>query len=166
MKSHQTSYHCKSCTPQAPQVCSTHTKNRTKISLPLCRYYSIGVFDLLLFLVVVTAASRITRLVVADTVTEPIRMWAFPRIARSRQDRKRISQGHEAQPPGPFRQTVLNLLQCPWCIGFWISTALLAALAFTTGTQMVITGTWWVDLAVASLASSYIIGWLSDQEAP
>src|SRR5699024_3407155 len=74
--------------------------------------------------------------------------------------------GHEAQPPGPLRQTVLNLLQCPWCIGFWISTALLAALALTTGTQMVITGTWWVDLAIASLASSYIIGWLSDQEDP
>ena len=43
---------------------------------------------------------------------------------------------------------------------------MLASLALTTGTQIAITGTWWVDLAIASMASSYIIGWLSDQEAP
>lgn len=124
------------------------------------------VFDLLMFLVVVAAAARITRLVVTDTITEPARAWLLPRIARSRFERTRISHGMDASPPTRIRGFVLDMLQCPWCIGFWISAALIGAASLASGVWVDITGHWWADLPIAALAVSYLVGWLADQEAP
>ena len=51
----------------------------------------------------VLASMRLTRLVNADTILDPVRV----RLARRF---------------GP-ESTILEFLGCPWCVGFWISLA-------------------------------------------
>ena len=60
--------------------------------------------DLITAIIAAFAVTRLIRLIMSDTVTEPIRQWAFRRFG-----------------PG---SKVVELLGCPWCCGWWISAAL------------------------------------------
>jgi hypothetical protein len=81
------------------------------------------------------AVARITRLVVADTITEDVRTWAALRLQ---------VRGHEK---------VAYLLECPWCAGMWVSLAV--ALAHRSAAWKVLR---W------PLAASYAAGFLSGYE--
>lgn len=69
-----------------------------------------------LTLVLVTlAAARITRLVTMDTIAAP---------ARVRLMRFHAPAGRQVNP------WMVALLECPWCVGFWVAVAALPFLAF------------------------------------
>lgn len=105
------------------------------------------------------AAARLTRLAVSDTITERPRLALLSRVARSRAQRRAIAETGEAAPPTPIRQFFLDLLQCHWCLGFWIAGAVVAS-AYLYGHTL-----YW-QAAATVLALSYALGWLADQEAP
>lgn len=50
------------------------------------------------------AAFRAWRILATDSITEPIRHWAFQRTSR-------------------VWRWIVDLFMCPWCIGFWYSAA-------------------------------------------
>lgn len=85
------------------------------------------------FLVDMFAAYRITRLVTKDAVTAGFRKWLA---------------GYE----GPL----VELFFCHWCIGFWISAAV-----------VVLTWAWplWWGFAALAFALSATVGWLADRQA-
>ena len=58
----------------------------------------------LLFVLLVFASARVTRLVVTDTITDPFRTWVLRR--------------------SPWFG---ELVSCPWCLGVWTSTAVVFA---------------------------------------
>lgn len=113
--------------------------------------------DLITLILAVGAAARITRLVVADTITDPLRTWALPRIARSRAERLRIAHGEPATPPTGLRGALVTLLTCHWCTGVWVAGAL-TPLALSAG------GALWFILPASILTVSYAVGILGDQE--
>lgn len=57
-------------------------------------------------LIYTLAVARLTGLVVADSITEPIRDWIVVRL----DDR-----------PATMGEAVATLITCPWCAGMWIS---------------------------------------------
>lgn len=61
------------------------------------------------------ACFRLTHLIVADKITEPLRIAAERRIKRL----------HPAG--GAARSVVEALIGCPWCCGVWVAAALVAA---------------------------------------
>lgn len=64
----------------------------------------------LTFLILTLCAARLTRIITADTITESWRFRIFRRYPPSRTARR---------GPHPIGQ----LIDCPWCIGWWISGA-------------------------------------------
>lgn len=119
--------------------------------------------DLLCFAVATLASARLTRLVVADTLTENARHAFLRRIAHSGRTRALAEAGHAIDPPTPARQWFLDLFTCPWCIGAWITTAVVTTLYTTVGINL--SGHWWIDIPALALAAAYMVGWLADQEA-
>lgn len=119
--------------------------------------------DLLWFLVATLASARITRLVVSDTLVDGARHAFLQRVAHSGRQRAQARSGQSIAPPTPVRQWFLSLLTCPWCIGFWITTATVTLLYLASGISVF--GPWWVDLPALSLSAGYMVGWLADQEA-
>lgn len=113
--------------------------------------------DLITIILAVGAAARITRLVVADTITAPLRDWALPRIARSRRDRSLITQTGEAHPPTGIRAALITLLTCHWCTGMWVAAAI-------TPLALAANGAWWFTIPAAILTVAYAVGVLGDQE--
>jgi hypothetical protein len=91
---------------------------------------SLG-FVILVLVVYVLAVMRLTRLVNSDTVLDT------PRIAIARKF-------------GPS-STVVYFLNCPWCVGMWLSLAGAAAL------PPVLAWPWWSVIPVG-LACSQIVG--------
>ncbi|HEY5383361.1 MAG TPA: DUF1360 domain-containing protein [Candidatus Paceibacterota bacterium] len=76
---------------------------------------SVPLFDALLM---VLAAFRITRLVVYDKITR----WFRELFVSNREFTKDGVAYVEMRPVGSgFRNTIHDLLGCPWCIGFWSS---------------------------------------------
>lgn len=104
------------------------------------RRYDTDMAHLVLILYVL-AAMRLTRLVNADTILDPVRI----RLARLF---------------GP-ESTLLEFLGCPWCVGFWIS------LAAAVVPVLVLHFPWWWTLPLG-LACSQIVGmlspWSSDED--
>lgn len=72
-----------------------------------------------LLVVLALASARITRLIVNDTISLPLRLLAI----------RRLGQNHP----------IVTLLHCPWCSGWWVSVALtsFAWLAGLTGSVAV-----------------------------
>lgn len=60
----------------------------------------------LLLLIYALAVARVTGLIVADTITEPVR----DRIVRWLDD-----------TPGSLGEWLASLIECPWCAGMWVS---------------------------------------------
>ena len=90
--------------------------------------------DLLVLIVYVLAVARLTRLINADTVLDPVRLA----LARA--------FGHQS--------TLIYFLGCVWCVGFWLSlvTAVIPVLALSLS--------WWM-LPLIALATSHLVGLLA-----
>jgi hypothetical protein len=86
------------------------------------------------------AGYRGTQLAVHDTILEPVR--------------DRVFTWHERRQDSAIRTAVVTLISCVYCMGWWISGALLAtyllALGSFDGTPLLVHGLEW--LAVAGLA--------------
>jgi hypothetical protein len=121
------------------------------------------------------AVARVTRLIVADRITEAprqwlaIRLWAPKISADEARDRLpamvehnglRAAQSYlawervmnRAEPPLP-----VYLLTCPWCASIYVA-AIAAPLAYWWGTEP------WLLVPALALAFSYATGWLSKSE--
>jgi hypothetical protein len=62
--------------------------------------------DAVLLLIYALAVARVTGLIVADAITEPIRDWIIARLDDA---------------PGSAGEWVATLITCPWCAGMWVS---------------------------------------------
>lgn len=93
----------------------------------------------LILLVAALAATRATRVVVDDKITEPIRMAIAGRLR----------EGHP----------VTYLVHCTWCTGLWIATAV-AAVAWWGGLDDVLPLAWWAGFPLTALAVGWAVGTL------
>jgi hypothetical protein len=57
-------------------------------------------------LIYAMAAARVTGLIVADTITEPVRDWLF---------------GWLDDRPKTLGAFVAGVIECPWCAGMWVA---------------------------------------------
>lgn len=64
------------------------------------------------------ASFRIWRLLAEDVILNPVRAWAYGVPGW------RPEQG---DPPDTLRVKTMELVSCPWCLGFWLTGGLLAA---------------------------------------
>lgn len=84
----------------------------------------------------VLALARVTRFLVADRLTDFLRIWAYKR-----------SKGAD---------TLLTYFaQCPWCVSIWLAFATLWPVYMMTGLV-------WRTYPLAALAGSYIVGILAE----
>ena len=87
------------------------------------------------------SVARLTRLVNADTVLDPVRVAVARRAGdpdRSEAERRRWN-------------VVAYFMSCPWCVGLWLS------LGGAAGPVVVLGWPWWAGLPVA-LAASHLVG--------
>lgn len=70
-------------------------------------------------LVDMAAAARVTRLVTTDTFppVKHLRDWLLDKV-----DPRQVRKVEKAEPP-----TFVELIECNWCAGFWISVAVVVA---------------------------------------
>lgn len=115
-----------------------------------------------MLLLALGATARLTRLVTTDTLTERPRAALLALIAQPRRIRRSVGPGVVIPPPTRLRAALVTLLQCPWCISFWIACAVLAAAHAATLHPWAHTAT---ALLAAALTLSYFTGWLADNEA-
>lgn len=120
-------------------------------------------FDLVTLLLLAGATARLTRLATADALTERARYAVWSRIAQPRIIRRQAALGEEVPPPTRWRQSLLTLVQCRWCLSFWVALATLGAAWAASHNPT--THTIGLVLA-AALSLSYTTGWLADNEAP
>lgn len=116
--------------------------------------------DILGFVITVFAAARLTRLVTEDTITAPLRDPVLARVLRSKAERTALAElpaDQDFPPPKKFRTFVYTLLTCHWCVGFWITAAVIAAHALYSENII-------YKLIAATLAASYLVGWFADNE--
>lgn len=114
-------------------------------------------FTVLVLGVYVLAAARVTRLVNADRITDPVRVWAAGRASSARRAVEEALAAGERASAGEHRRVferwmrVYEFLSCPWCVGFWV------ALAGAVPVVVVLGWSWWAVVPVA-LAASQVIG--------
>ncbi len=66
------------------------------------------------FILLSLAAFRTWRLVADDDITDPLKRYvtALPKA------------WHDPDPlPANYRQRLMDFIECPWCLGFWIGLA-------------------------------------------
>jgi hypothetical protein len=104
------------------------------------------------------AVARITRLINADTIMDPLRISIAGRsrshlkIAQSIQAFQEKDELYQHHRKLMFRwERTLEFVQCPWCVGMWV--ALFAAPA----PVWFLHWSWWTTLPVA-LAASHLVG--------
>ncbi|MFJ1607032.1 DUF1360 domain-containing protein [Streptomyces sp. NPDC088253] len=93
-------------------------------------------------LVVLAAAGyRATQLAIHDTVLDPARAVVF--------------DWHSRKTDSPVRGAAVTLISCPYCMGWWISGALLATYLLVTGqfdqAPLLIHGIEWFAVAGAAV---------------
>lgn len=93
--------------------------------------------SLAVLVVLAFAAFRITRLVVEDTITDPIRGWFYDLVWDSENPRTvTLPDGRRVLVPSPrhggFLTWLYDLVTCPWCLGVWVSVAVYCAWRFGT----------------------------------
>lgn len=86
------------------------------------------------------AVTRVTGLIVADAITEPVRDWVIERL----DDR-----------PATLGSALATLITCPWCAGMWVSLVA-APLVWFWGDQPVML------VAAIALAFSQVAGMVSN----
>lgn len=112
---------------------------------------------MLIFLLTVLTAYRLTRVVTTDGLFTEWReafFLRFPPTAHYASFEKKRSEGGSSYwklHPSPIRKTskIGELISCPWCIGFWISGATVLAVAQFTSLPLPIL--WW-------FATSAVVG--------
>jgi hypothetical protein len=88
-----------------------------------------------LFIILTAATARLTRIIVADTILDGPRLRWFKRFAPS------PSRGRPAHPLG-------QLVDCPWCIGWWFAGACVAVAARFGSVPLPLL--WWPAVAEAA----------------
>ena|SRR5688500_4767282 len=89
--------------------------------------------DPVTLIVLMFAVARVTRLIVDDKISLPLRQWV---LAKSGED-------------GWF----FYLVSCPWCMGVWVAAAMTSLTYFLPGTAWSLILTF---LAVAQIASTIL----------
>lgn len=97
--------------------------------------YAMRMLDPMTFLALTFAVARVTRLIVDDKISLPIRQWV---LRRSGED-------------GWF----FYLVSCPWCMGVWVAAAM-TAITFLDPFPWQTWEATLVFLAVAQLASTIL----------
>lgn len=90
--------------------------------------------DALILLLWALALMRLTRLINADELTDPLRLWIMRRTG----------------PESKWSYFV----QCPWCVSMWLGFATAAFPVWLTGVSW-----WWLPLL--ALAGSHLTGLLA-----
>lgn len=114
------------------------------------------------FLLALGSALRLTRLGTEDSITAPFRAWLAAQAAAER--RTDLSWTADApHAPRPARRArpfmaLVQLFECPWCLGFWAAVATTTAAALATDGGR--TDGWFLYPAIA-LSISYLIGAIS-----
>lgn len=121
------------------------------------------VFDLVTLILLAGATARITRLATTDAITERPRYALWGWIAQPRKIRKLAHTGADIPAPTGWRASTLKLLQCRWCLSFWVALATIATAWAATHHPYAQAAA--LTLA-AALSMSYVTGWLADNEAP
>lgn len=98
-----------------------------------------SVTALIELVVVAFAVARLTRLVCADKITEPVRNAAARRL--------------------PDGSLVVYLLFCRWCMSMWVALPL-AAMWWVASPLPRWSDRWWLDVPAAALALSHVTGLL------
>ncbi|PWI15975.1 hypothetical protein DI272_18750 [Streptomyces sp. Act143] len=92
-------------------------------------------------LVLAAAGYRATQLAVHDTILDPARAVVF--------------DWHSRKTHSPVRSAAVTLISCPYCMGWWISGALLATYLLVTGrfddAPLLIHGIEWFAVAGAAV---------------
>lgn len=113
------------------------------------------------------AVARVTRLINADTILDPPRLWLAGRAVNARRDATEANQLGQAvrfvllDRIASRWEKALAFVQCPWCVGMWL--ALLSAWA-----PMILLSwfgrPWYLDAVVylaLALAVSHLAGVLA-----
>lgn len=106
--------------------------------------YTSGMPTLLTCLILLLATVRVTRLIVFDRLSEPLRQWLVDKW-------------------GPESMFVY-LWFCPWCMGFWVSLAASTVAWVATDLPSYLTVPWWAGVPLAALAVSYLVGFILSKE--
>ncbi|MFG2404265.1 DUF1360 domain-containing protein [Streptomyces brevispora] len=92
------------------------------------------------------AGYRATQLAVHDTILDPAR--------------DRLHEWHEARPTSRSREFVITLISCVYCMGWWISGAILATYLLATdqfdGTPLLVHGIEWLAVAGAAVFTNRV----------
>lgn len=129
---------------------------------------------LFVFLISLGAALRLTRLAVEDTIFAPVRAWLANRYSKALVEHaNRVQDARDLQPTElALEQPELDrlqrragiwlwfvqLLECPWCIGFWISLGAAGAALSPLGTSHGAVHTWGFVFPALALSISYLVG--------
>lgn len=110
------------------------------------------------FLLALGSALRLTRLGTEDSITAPFRAWlAAQAAAERRTDPSWTADAPHAPRPArrarPF-MALVQLFECPWCLGFW-------AASLTTALAAASDGDGWFLYPAIALSISYLIGAIS-----
>ena len=95
---------------------------------------------ILVLLLTTLAAARVTRVIVVDRIGQPLRSA----VVRWRGE----------------SSTLAYLFHCPWCMGLWVSAALVAAVWWPAQVADRLGVTTWIALPLAALAVAHLVGLL------
>lgn len=131
--------------------------------------------QILAFLLALGSTLRLTRLAVTDTITQPFRNAIAMRYAaasalesqsdQNLRDDRGVIAAADVKIVRRFRRRVnawlwlVQLFECPWCIGFWISLAV-AAIALSPAVTSI-----WIAWPAIALSLSWLVGALAFLEA-
>ena len=107
--------------------------------------------------VYVLAAMRLTKLINSDTILDPLRLplgRAATRAQAAAREASLHGNGEQAEFHNRRRrrlQMLVEFIECPWCVGFWI--ALVGAVV-----PVLLLGWPWWTVPALGLAASQIIG--------
>lgn len=85
--------------------------------------------DVVTFIIVVLAAHRITVVITSDRITSSV-VWAWQNFWERRFIKKHARNDLEVlayQNSEEWNSNLAYLVTCPWCVGFWVSGALMLA---------------------------------------
>lgn len=109
------------------------------------------------------AGYRLTRLITADVITEPLR-GAVIRAAYVRQDGPNLAADLEDSTPGdtwtqranddPYAPTLARFITCPWCVGVWVAAGVVTARRVAPGPWAPV-----AEAATVAAAAGLIASW-------
>lgn len=119
------------------------------------------------------AAARLTRLITADTITQPLRTLFARRADQAHLDAleaKRTKNNPQAERVKRLekrtdrRRIAVEFINCDWCVGFWICVLAFAALfAYLVGAwPWDYTAREWFLYAASALTGSWLVGTLAE----